>query len=145
MRQILRPFPLFVPVGRMALALALALLLWLGAGLVCVQAQQSQPQESQPQENRLLAPAVDKVAADKPVKAACLSSHEVRALVERGEVIPVHRAMQMTRSHFGGEIVKARLCPEQDRLIYLLTLLDKNSQISLVAMDARNGQLLVRP
>ena len=141
MRQILRPFPIFVAAGRMALVL----LLWLCAGLVCVQAQQPQSQESQPQENRLLAPVVDKAATDIPVKTACLSSHEVRALVERGEVIPVHRAMQMTRSHFGGEIVKARLCLEQDRLIYLLTLLDKNSQISLVAMDARNGQLIARP
>jgi uncharacterized membrane protein YkoI len=53
--------------------------------------------------------------------------------------------MQIARHHFSGEIVKARLCPEQDRLIYLLTLLDKTGQIRLLAMDARNGQMLVRP
>ena len=87
----------------------------------------------------------EKPGGDQSAKAVCLSSFEVRGLVERGEVIPVHKAMQIARGHFGGEIVKARLCPEQDRLIYLLTLLDKNSQIRLVTMDARNGQLLVRP
>jgi hypothetical protein len=82
---------------------------------------------------------------EKSEKRMCLSSHEVRLLVERGEVLAVHKAMQLARAAHGGEIVKARLCPEQDKLIYLLTVLDKNSLVAIVAMDARTGQLLVSP
>ncbi len=90
-------------------------------------------------------PLADQAGTAPPPKSPCLASHDVRALVERGEVLPVHKVMQIARHHFSGEIVKARLCPEQDRLIYLLTLLDKTGQIRLLAMDARNGQMLVRP
>jgi hypothetical protein len=90
-------------------------------------------------------PLADQAGTPSPKKSLCLASHDVRALVERGEVLPVHKAMQIARHQFSGEIVKARLCPEQDRLIYLLTLLDKTGQIRLVAMDARNGQMLVKP
>ena len=126
------------------LATYLVLLLWFMAGSGFVQAQENQPQENQSQDNPVHS-IIGETVPEKSVKPACLPSHEVRGLVERGEVIPVHKAMQMARSRFGGEIVKARLCPEPDRLIYLLTLLDKNSHINLVAMDARTGQLIVRP
>ena len=107
---------------------------------------QTQSETSPP--SATLAPSLslaDQAGTAPPPKSLCLASHDVRALVERGEVLPVHKVMQIARHHFSGEIVKARLCPEQDRLIYLLTLLDKTGQIRLVAMDARNGQMLVRP
>jgi hypothetical protein len=83
--------------------------------------------------------------SDKATKSACLNTHDARQLVERGEVIPVHKALQSVRARLGGEVVKVRLCPEQAQLIYYLTLLDKNSQISVIALDARTGQPLARP
>ena len=66
-------------------------------------------------------------------------------LVERGEVIALHKAIKLVRGQRMVEILKARLCPQQDRLIYLLTVLDKNSQISVVTLDARSGQIVSNP
>ena len=110
-----------------------------------VWAQEEKPPQTQSETSPPSAPLADQAGTPSPKKSLCLASHDVRALVERGEVLPIHKAMQIARHHFSGEIVKARLCPEQDRLIYLLTLLDKTGQIRLVAMDARDGQMLVRP
>ena len=81
----------------------------------------------------------------KPTKSVCLNAHEVRLLVERAEVIPVPKALQSVRARLTGEVVKVRLCPEQEQLIYYVTLLDKNGQISVVGMDARTGHFLVKP
>lgn len=82
---------------------------------------------------------------DRDEKALCLTSHEARMLVERGEVIALHKAIKLVRGQRMVEILKARLCPQQDRLIYLLTVLDKNSQISVVTLDARSGQIVSNP
>ena len=83
--------------------------------------------------------------SDRDEKAQCLTSHEARMLVERGEVIALHKAIKLVRGQRMVEILKARLCPQQDRLIYLLTVLDKNSQISVVTLDARSGQIVSNP
>lgn len=108
-------------------------------------AQEDKTPQIQSETTQPPATLADQGGTASPPKSQCLASQDVRVLVERGEVLSVHKAIQIARHHFNGEIVKARLCPEQDRLIYLLTLLDKTGQIRLVTMDARNGQMLVRP
>ena len=130
------------------IALMLAVGLLQAKSVLAQEEKTPQTQSETPPPSLPLAPSLpraDQAETAPPPKSPCLAYHDVRALVERGEVLPVHKVMQIARHHFSGEIVKARLCPEQDRLIYLLTLLDKTGQIRLLAMDARNGQMLVRP
>ena len=123
----------FPPFARRGLVLAALALVAFGG---CVQAEEMPPEAP---------PVGHHGRGEKSPKSACLSSHETRLLVERGEVIPVHKAMQIARNRIGGEVVKARLCPDGEQLIYLLTLLDKNGQISVMGMEARTGHILSKP
>lgn len=117
--------------------------LWLAATFLLAALPTAQAEDMSPQSTPTI--HVRNGGDERGAKSACLNAHDVRHLVERGEVIPVHKAMGLVRSRLGGEVVKVRLCPEQAQLIYYLTLLDKNSQISVVAMDARTGHFPVRP
>ena len=123
--------------------------LWLATAFLLVALPAAQAEDMSPQSMPLQPTPTIHVrnsgGGEKGAKSACLNAHDVRHLVERGEVIPVHKAMGLVRNRLGGEVVKVRLCPEQEQLIYYLTLLDKNSQISVVAMDARTGHFPVRP
>ena len=123
----------FPPFARRRLVLAALALVAFGG---YVQAEEMPPEPP---------PVLHHGRGEKSPKSACLSSHETRLLVERGEVIPVHKAMQIARNRISGEIVKARLCPDGEQLIYLLTLLDKNGQISVMGMEARTGHILSKP
>lgn len=123
----------FPPFARRGLVLAALALVAFGGS---VQAEEMPPEPP---------PVLHHGRGEKSPKSACLSSHETRLLVERGDVIPVHKAMQIARSRISGEVVKARLCPDGEQLIYLLTLLDKNGQISVMGMEARTGHILSKP
>jgi uncharacterized membrane protein YkoI len=41
-----------------------------------------------------------------------------------------------------GELVRARLCQESERLIYLLTVLPRDGKVRRVVVDAKNGAVI---
>ena len=84
----------------------------------------------------LLSPAA---AEEQP---RCLTRAEQRAAISAGETIPLATARRMLRQRTGGELVRARLCHDANRLIYLLTVLSRDGKVRRVTVDATNGSVI---
>ena len=72
----------------------------------------------------------------------CLSRAEQRAAIASGEAISLAAARQILRQRMGGELVRARLCHDSNRLIYLLTVLSRDGKVRRVTVDATNGTVI---
>lgn len=81
-------------------------------------------------------------AADNTVHA-CLTKAEQRAAVAEKRAIPLAKAMQNRRAkgHFA-ELVRARLCQRDGRLVYTLTLLGRSGRVISETVDAASGELI---
>jgi len=79
------------------------------------------------------------VAQERP---RCLTRAEQRAAIVAGEAIPLADVRRMLRQRVGGELVRARLCHESGRLIYLLTVLSRDGRVRRVTVDATNGTVV---
>lgn len=74
----------------------------------------------------------------------CLTKSEQRAAVGSHHAIPLGRAIKILREHGKhAEVVRARLCRHDDKLVYMLTLLTHNGKVIRTSVDAGNGELLV--
>lgn len=72
----------------------------------------------------------------------CLTRAEQRAAIVAGEAIPLAAVRRMLRQRTVGELVRARLCQESGRLIYLLTVLARDGKVRRVTVDATNGTVI---
>lgn len=70
-------------------------------------------------------------------QAQCLSQAEARAAVSSGQVLPLGRVAGAV----GGEIVRADLCREGGRLVYVLSVLS-GGRVDTRVVDARSGSML---
>ncbi|QGZ36814.1 PepSY domain-containing protein [Stappia indica] len=77
----------------------------------------------------LLAPAA--------AQAQCLSQSQARQAVQTGEARP----LGSIAGSAGGEIVRAELCRQGGRLVYVLSVLD-GGRVKERVIDARSGQVL---
>jgi len=84
----------------------------------------------------LLSPAA---AGEQP---RCLTRAEQRAAIAAGEAIPLAAARRMLGQRTAGELVRARLCHDASRLIYLLTVLSRDGKVRRVTVDATNGTVI---
>ena len=74
----------------------------------------------------------------------CLTKSEQRAAVASHHAIPLGSAIKILREHGKpAEVVRARLCRKDDKLVYMLTLLAHNGKVIRTSVDAGNGELLV--
>ena len=81
-------------------------------------------------------------AADPPA-SACLSKAEQRAAVADKKAIPLAKAMRNRREKgHHAELVRARLCHRDDRLVYVLTLLGRSGRVFSETVDAASGQVI---
>jgi uncharacterized membrane protein YkoI len=81
-------------------------------------------------------------AADPP-RHACLSKAEQRAAVASHRAISLARAIKAAAKHVHhGEVLRARLCHDGERLVYELTLLARNGKVKRADVDAENGMLI---
>ena len=87
----------------------------------------------------LLAVQTPTTADDAP---RCLSRNEQRAAIADGRAVPLASARHALRLKMPGELVKARLCQQPDRLIYLLTVLARDGKVAHVTVDAKNGAVI---
>jgi uncharacterized membrane protein YkoI len=81
-------------------------------------------------------------AAAAPERRHCLSRAEQRAAIASGQAIPLAAARRILRQRMGGELVRARLCHDSNRLIYLLTVLSRDGKVRQVTVDATNGTVI---
>ena len=71
----------------------------------------------------------------------CLSRQEQRARIAARTVVPLAKAVRAVRvaRGRGDDILHARLCERDGRLVYLLTVLARGGKVVRVAVDASSG------
>jgi uncharacterized membrane protein YkoI len=67
----------------------------------------------------------------------CLAPNEQKAKTAAHAVVPLSRAMRAVKQR--GEIIHARLCERDGRLVYVLTVLGRNGKVAQASIDAANG------
>ena len=58
------------------------------------------------------------------------------------QAVPLGRAISVVKARIGGDVVKARLCRQEQGLVYLLTVLAQNGKVTRARVDAADGQWL---
>jgi uncharacterized membrane protein YkoI len=74
---------------------------------------------------------------------ACLTRAEQQAAVDRGQAVPLASAIKAARGHSRGrQVVKAQLCHEAEKLVYVLTVLARDGKVTHARVDAVNGGMI---
>jgi uncharacterized membrane protein YkoI len=82
------------------------------------------------------------VPADAEARMRCLTRDQQRTALTERRAVPLAAAQKSARARVPGEIVRARLCHESERLIYLLTVLPRDGKVRRVTVDAKNGAVV---
>ena len=89
--------------------------------------------------------AVSNLAAQRSGLAAeqlhCLTGDEQRAAIANGKTVPLATVIH-TLHRAPKDVIKAQLCQEPDRLIYMLTLLGRDGKVKRAVVDATNGAVV---
>jgi uncharacterized membrane protein YkoI len=82
------------------------------------------------------------LGATAPAAAAdhCFSRNEQKAKAAAHAVVPLSRAMRQVKQH--GEVINARLCEIDGRLVYQLTVLGHDGKVAQQRVDAVDGAVL---
>ena len=89
----------------------------------------------------LLAP-LSVVPADAEPRMRCLTRDQQRTAITERRAVPLAAVRTTVRGRVPGEMVRARLCQEPERLIYLLTVLPRDGKVRRVMVDAKNGAVV---
>jgi uncharacterized membrane protein YkoI len=87
----------------------------------------------------LLAAWTASAAAAEPRQ--CLSADERRVAITAHKVVSLARAMRAVKARYPGDVIRARLCQQGPRLVYVLTVLPRNGKVVHAAVDAATGVL----
>jgi uncharacterized membrane protein YkoI len=80
-------------------------------------------------------------AADAPSHNSCLTKAEQRAAVDASKAISLAQAIKYLREHRQySEVVRARLCRHDQKLVYVLTLLGRSGKVVTATIDAVSGE-----
>jgi uncharacterized membrane protein YkoI len=82
------------------------------------------------------------VPADAEPRMRCLTRDQQRSAITERRAVPLAAVRTSVRAKVPGEMVRARLCQEPDRLIYLLTVLPRDGKVRRVIVDAKNGAVV---
>jgi len=78
-----------------------------------------------------------------PHHSACLTKSEQRAAVASKMAISLGDAIRSLRAHGRrAEVVRARLCRRDEKLVYVLTLLGRSGRVREVTVDAVSGEVI---
>jgi uncharacterized membrane protein YkoI len=90
----------------------------------------------------LFAPLLVVFPADAEPRMRCLTREQQRAAIAERRAVPLAAVRKSVRARVPGEMVRARLCQEPERLIYLLTVLPRDGKVRRVIVDAKNGTVV---
>ncbi len=82
------------------------------------------------------------VPADAESRMRCLTRDQQRTAIAERRAVPLATVRTSVRARVPGEMVRARLCQEPERLIYLLTVLPRDGKVRRVIVDAKNGAVV---
>src|SRR5215831_2486130 len=87
------------------------------------------------------------IAADAPHHdSSCLTKAEQRAAVDANRAISLAQAIKSLRQYRKhSEVVRARLCKRDDKLVYVLTLLGRSGKVIDATVDAVSGEFHAGP
>jgi hypothetical protein len=71
----------------------------------------------------------------------CLNGDEQRAAIAGGKAVPLASVIHALHRP-PKDVIKAQLCQESDRLIYLLTLLGRDGKVKRTIVDATSGAVV---
>jgi hypothetical protein len=71
----------------------------------------------------------------------CLTGDEQRAATANGKTVPLASVIH-TLHRAPKDVIKAQLCQEPDRLIYVLTLLGRDGKVKRAMVDATSGAVV---
>jgi hypothetical protein len=74
-------------------------------------------------------------------EAHCLTGDEQRAAIANGKTVPLATVIH-TLHRAPKDVIKAQLCQEPERLIYMLTLLGRDGKVKRAIVDATNGAVV---
>ena len=93
--------------------------------------------------SRLPAFLTDGVAAIRPISLIARSIKVwQRARIAARTVVPLAKAARAVMHGRGDDLLHARLCERDGRLVYLLTVLARGGKVLRVAVDAGSGTLI---
>ena len=82
------------------------------------------------------------VPADAEQRLRCLTRDQQRAAIKERRAVPLVAVRRAMRARVPGDLVKAQLCQDSQRLIYLLTVLPRDGKVRRVTIDAKNGAVV---
>jgi hypothetical protein len=71
----------------------------------------------------------------------CLTGEEQRAAIANSKAVPLATAIHALH-RAPKDVIKAQLCQEPERLIYMLTLLGRDGKVKRAIVDATNGAVV---
>jgi uncharacterized membrane protein YkoI len=80
--------------------------------------------------------------ADAEQRTRCLSRDQQRTAIAERRAVSLATVRRVVRARVPGELVRAQLCQEAQRLVYMLTVLPRDGKVRRVLVDARNGVVL---
>lgn len=72
----------------------------------------------------------------------CFDQKERKAESESNHVVRLSAAMHVARTRMPGTVVRARLCRDDDKLVYVLTVLARDGKVARLTVDAVKGTLV---
>lgn len=66
----------------------------------------------------------------------------IREAVDRGELLPLPRILELALAEVPGDVVKTKIDSEDGRLIYEVKVLTKTGRVREIELDARSGEIL---
>lgn len=79
-----------------------------------------------------------------PAFADSIDPARVRALVERGEILPLEKIMKINEGHLVGRIIEVELERERGGYLYEIKVLPPDGRYREFKIDARSGQIVRR-
>jgi uncharacterized membrane protein YkoI len=81
------------------------------------------------------------VAQGSALQSGCLSSEQLRDAVFSGHAIPANAATRAAREASNGDVVRVRLCHHEERLVYRVTMLQRDGRVGHVTIDGSSGKV----
>jgi hypothetical protein len=81
-------------------------------------------------------------ATTEVLAAPCFSDEAARSLEQKAHLIPLSQAEKTARSQTNGELIGARLCTSQNKLLYRATTLGPSGQLKNTWIDGHSGKVI---
>ena len=85
--------------------------------------------------------AVPALAQAPALQTACLTSEQMRDAIGAGHAVSASVATRAAMGASPGDLVRIRLCPYNERLVYRVTTLQRDGRVGHVTIDGSSGKV----